>query len=87
MYKCIHILNGCICMFAYKFLFIYLYTFMYIRMYITCIYVCILLCSCYKNLLLCGGGPFIRDGESIQWMMLLIVVERCPDLQLASIAL
>ena len=60
---------------------------MYIRMYITCIYVCIFLCSCYKNLLLCGGGPFIRDGESTQWMMPLIVVERCPDLQLVSIAL
>ena len=49
----------------------------------TCIYVH----SCCKSSLLCGGGPFIRDGESTQWMIPLMVVEKCLGLQLPSIAL
>ena len=82
MYKWIH-MYVCLYIFIYLLVYVHVHTYlrnMHIRMYI-------FMCSCYKNLLLCGGGPFIRDGESTQWMMPLIVVESCPDLQLASIAL
>ena len=60
---------------------IHIRTYVHIHKYMY-VFVCINMYSCYKSLLVCGGGLFIRDGECTHWTLTLTVLERCLNLQL-----